>query len=296
MTETTTEEPKVRETAADRRALPNLYEVAVAAAEKFGVCVRPVTMRVEDPKTGTVSYVGSPCKATIESVCKPCADKARYLRITQCREGWHAETEPVAETREPTEWQTELLTARADLVVQYLEAKDDGDEDLMAAIREIVTDLDQELRACGLRGPLPSLDPKPARRRARSTKRRQDVPDLPRKKVARNTIGRVYGGKYRPSMMVTLTMPSYGAINPMARSTRRPACRARMVPRVAPTSTTIPVPHEISCSAPRCSTGGSRTCVARSATTCSTSRPWNRRNVVPRTFMCCCGPRSRATS
>ncbi|MET8875585.1 replication initiator [Nocardia sp. NPDC004604] len=214
MTENGTDETRTRETAADRRALPNLHDVAVAAAEKFGVCVRPVTMRTEDPRTGTVSYIGAPCKATVETVCKPCADKARYLRITQCREGWHADAEPVAEKREPTEWQTELLTARADLAAQYAEAKDDGDEDLMAAIREIVADLDKELRACGLRGPLPSLDPKAAKRRARSTRRRQDVPDLPRKKVARNTIGRVYGGKHRPSMMVTLTMPSYGAINP----------------------------------------------------------------------------------
>ncbi|WP_371855959.1 replication initiator, partial [Nocardia beijingensis] len=86
-----TEAAPARQTAAERRALPNFTDVAIATAEKFGVCVRPVTMRSFDPHTGKVEYVASPCKSTVASVCKPCADKARWLRMTQCREGWHAE-------------------------------------------------------------------------------------------------------------------------------------------------------------------------------------------------------------
>jgi hypothetical protein len=201
-----------RQTAAERRALPNFTDVAIATAEKFGVCVQPITMRSFDPHTGKVEYVASPCKSTVASVCKPCADKARWLRMTQCREGWHADAEPIEETRDPSETQTELLTARADLAQQYRQARDTGDDEMADAIGELVGSLDRDLRDSGFRGPIPPLDPTERKRRSRSTKRRQDVPNLPRKKVERHTIGRVIGG-YRSSMMVTLTMPSYGSIN-----------------------------------------------------------------------------------
>jgi hypothetical protein len=46
-----TENIPARETAAQRRALPNLFEIAQATAEKFDVCQRPIPMRVEDPAT-----------------------------------------------------------------------------------------------------------------------------------------------------------------------------------------------------------------------------------------------------
>jgi hypothetical protein len=54
------------------------------------------------------------------------------------------------------------------------------------------------------------------RRRVRSTRRRDDVPSLPRKPAEDRTVGRVFtapsGKEYRPSMFLTLTMPSYGAV------------------------------------------------------------------------------------
>jgi len=209
---TNTAAPTVRQTAAARRSLPDFTDIAEAAAEQFGVCVRPITMASINPKTGKTEYVGSPCKATIASVCKPCADKARWLRIAQGREGWHVDAEPVAITREPSTEQTELLTARADLVTDYRKALADGDDELAQAFADLVGEMDQALRDSGMRGPLPPLDPKPAKRRARSTRRRQDVPNLPRQKVTKKTIGKVFGGKFRPSMMVTLTMPSYGSM------------------------------------------------------------------------------------
>ena len=50
----------------------------------------------------------------------------------------------------------------------------------------------------------------------RSTKRRQDAPDLPRRKVAARTVGKTYtapdGKTFRPSMFLTLTCPSYGRV------------------------------------------------------------------------------------
>ena len=60
-------------------------------------------------------------------------------------------------------------------------------------------------------------DPEDADRRVRSTRRRQDAPDLPRVPQEDRTVGRVFatpdGREYRPSMFLTLTMPSYGAIS-----------------------------------------------------------------------------------
>ena len=59
----------------------------------------------------------------------------------------------------------------------------------------------------------PSAD---GERRVRSTRRRQDAPDLPRVAQEERTVGRVFptpdGREYRPSMFLTLTMPSYGPV------------------------------------------------------------------------------------
>jgi hypothetical protein len=53
-------------------------------------------------------------------------------------------------------------------------------------------------------------------RRIRSTRRRQDVPDLPSLRVESRTIGRVFeapdGRRFRPSMFATFTLPSYGRV------------------------------------------------------------------------------------
>ncbi|MGW4739005.1 replication initiator [Nocardia xishanensis] len=203
----------MRETAADRRAMPNIDDIAESAAAKEGVCARVVPMRAFDPKTGRVSYVGAPCKATVATTCPACAKANKYVRVTQLREGWCAEHEPVQPEPVVTEAQAEVLASRATLYTTYHEARRDGDTELADAIKALVTELDTELRELGVRGQLPPLDEKP-RRKAKSTRRRDDLPDLPRKKIARTTVGTAYAnGKYRPSTFWTLTMGSYGRIN-----------------------------------------------------------------------------------
>ena len=82
------------QTRAERMRQPLALDVVIATAEKHGVCVRPFTMEVGDPDTGELRYVGMPCGSTVESVCAPCAKKARALRMVQCREGWHLTEEP----------------------------------------------------------------------------------------------------------------------------------------------------------------------------------------------------------
>ncbi len=201
-----------RETAADRRAQLNVVELAASMAEQHQVCRRPLAMHATKAD-GSTEYVAAPCKSTMECVCPACAARARLLRIQQCREGWHIEKEPETVKNEPTTEQADLLTARTALAEEYSQAKEAGDGDAMDGIAEVVAELDQELRDSGIRGKLPPLDPEPRAARKRSTRRQQAAPDLPRKTVGKSTVGRVYAGKYRPSMFITLTLPSYGRIH-----------------------------------------------------------------------------------
>ena len=87
---------------------------------------------------------------------------------------------------------------------------------------ELITELDEEITKAGIRG---KVNPERPARRHRSTRRRQDAPDLPRRNVAPRTVGKTYtapdGKTFRPSMFITLTCPSYGRVGE-GRSTRRP--------------------------------------------------------------------------
>jgi hypothetical protein len=82
-----------------------------------------------------------------------------------------------------------------------------------ADLDELNAELDEEITRAGIRGKV--MPAKPARRH-RSTRRRQDAPDLPRRKVAATTVGKTYttpdGKTFRPSMFLTLTCPSYGRV------------------------------------------------------------------------------------
>ena len=75
-----------------------------------------------------------------------------------------------------------------------------------------IAELDTELRALGVRGRLAPLDA-PAKPVKRTTRRRQDAPDLPRRPIERRTIGQVFAGRYRPSTFLTLTLDSYGRVD-----------------------------------------------------------------------------------
>jgi hypothetical protein len=83
-----------RMTRAQRAALPLSADVAQALAEQHGVCIRPLAMRRIEVSTGRVEVVPVPCGSTREDQCRPCAEKARRLRMVQCREGWHLDAEP----------------------------------------------------------------------------------------------------------------------------------------------------------------------------------------------------------
>ena len=146
----------------------------LALAEQ--VCIRPILRRVLDRDTGIDQTVPIPCGSTREAVCPPCAHKARVLRMQQCAEGWHRTDEPMSAGGASTGLGNETDDDHG--------ADDHGTRD--------------------------------ADRRVRSTRRRDDTADLPRVPVEDRTIGRVFvapdGREYRPSMFLTLTLPSYGPV------------------------------------------------------------------------------------
>lgn len=234
-TDTTTEIPAGtvdhdQLTRAQKALMALTGDVAQQLAEDHGVCIRPLAMRRIDLTSGRVDVVPVPCGARREDACRPCAEKQRRIRMVQCREGWHLESEPIPHRPAPTDEQKELLALRADLHAAYQVARIDADEEECEQIRESVAVVDDELRRAGVTGRLEPLDPPDLPTVKRSTRRRQDAPDLPRRPVERRTLGQTFGGKYRPSTFLTLTLDSYGrvdgdgaALDPTAYDYRRAA-------------------------------------------------------------------------
>ena len=102
-------------------------------------------------------------------------------------------------------------------------------------------------------------------RRIRSTRRRQDVPDLPRQKVDPRTVGRTYTGPdgtvHQPSMWLTLTLDSYGPVHSIpARPAvhlpppAQPTTTRCSAPRSTRPRTTTGAPPGTPCTSPGCST------------------------------------------
>ncbi len=205
-----------RATRAERMARPHIRDVIKTVAAEHGVCTRPVQLRKTSLDTGQMEQVLVPCGATLASVCSSCAERAKVLRAAQCREGWHLEAEPVTSPDQPDDYQRWLAATLADLADARDQAAATGADP--AELDDSIAALTGELARLGIRGTLgaPSDGDKPKARRQRSTRRRQDAPDLPRRKVADRTTGRTYtapdGTVYRPSMFLTLTCDSYGPV------------------------------------------------------------------------------------
>ncbi|GAB2990100.1 replication initiator [Saccharothrix stipae] len=199
-------------TSAERARLPLSLDVVKAAAEQHGVCTRPVLREVVDLDTGEVRIVGIRCNSTQASKCPACAERNRRSRMAQCREGWHLDHEPIAERHAPTTDQVELVTYRSDLTAEYRRAVAEGAEDQVEDLREGIREADTDLKREGVRGNLPNVERPGRAAPVRSTRRRQDAPNLPRRKVTKRTVGREFAGKYRPSTFITLTLDTYGKV------------------------------------------------------------------------------------
>ena len=210
---------------AARLAMPMSRQVVKEMAAEYGVCLRPVTLRRTDLHTGHTEVIDLPCGTTREDKCPPCATRARRLRQTQIREGWHRTDEPNPLGPHPaSDAQRELILLRAHLEFAREEAQRSAQFDQIPAIDQAIAEVEEATAAEGLRGQIaPGHDGEGlglglGGRRKRSTRRRQDAPDLPRKKVEPRTLGRVYtapdGTQHRPSMWLSLTLDSYGRVLP----------------------------------------------------------------------------------
>jgi len=199
----------------ERARLPLARQVIDAVAVDHGVCVRPLPMRRVDTVTGETEIVPAPCGATLASVCPSCAERARRLRMAQCAAGWHLDHEPLPEQNPPTDEQKTLGQLRADLEAVRADAERDGNAEQIADADDLISQVDAALTDTGVRGQA-APDTRDRPRRTRSTRRRQDAPDLPRLPVDRRTVGRTFtapdGTVWRPSLFLTLTCPSYGPI------------------------------------------------------------------------------------
>ncbi|MEV0382777.1 replication initiator [Nonomuraea sp. NPDC050643] len=191
--------------------MPRARDVAQEVAKQHGVCIRPVALKRLDTHTGQSEIIDVPCGATLDAVCPPCAKRNRQLRMAQCREGWHLDHEPIITPDQPNDEQRWLIEFRADMQAQRDQADQAGQS--TTDLDAVITGLDEEINAAGMRG---NVLAGAASKRNRSTRRRQDAPDLPQRKMAATTLGRTFTGSdgkiYRPSLFVTLTLPSYGKI------------------------------------------------------------------------------------
>ena len=191
--------------------MPLARDVVRDLAIEHGGCIRPVQLRRTDIDTGQVEQVLVPCGHTLATVCPSCAERAKNLRAAQCREGWHLDTEPVITPDDPDDVQRMWVEHRAETQQRRDHAEQAGDD--TGELDELTAELDEEITRSGIRG---NVLPERQQRRHRSTRRRQDTPDLPRRAVDPRTVGKTYtapdGKTFRPSMFITLTCDSYGKV------------------------------------------------------------------------------------
>ncbi|GAA3724575.1 replication initiator [Salinactinospora qingdaonensis] len=214
--------PTGKSTRVERMAQPLAREVAEQVAADKGVCIRPVSLRRTNLDTGASEIVDVPCGATLESRCPACAKRKRSIRRSQCEEGWHLTEEPTITPDEPSEHQRAWVEQRARVTAErdHLAASGAVDPDHLAELDGAIAELDSQIAASGLRGsltPSSSAGSSGRSRRVRSTRRRQDAPELPKRPMNRRTLGRTFedpasGATFRPSLFVTLTCDSYGRV------------------------------------------------------------------------------------
>jgi len=240
---------------AARMGLPRSVDVLRDVATEYGVCIRPLAMRRTDLDTGRTEVIDLPCGATREDKCPPCAKRNRRLRQAQIRDGWHRDDEPLPPPEPATDEQKALIVLRAHFEFERDTAVREADWKQVTDLDDAITEVEDAITAEGLRGrvaPPHTTDGEgvdqgdaqdKGKRRKRSTRRRQDAPDLPRKPVEARTVGKTYtapdGSQYRPSMWLTLTLDSYGPVrsdgtpvNPDRYDYRRAAWDAVHFPRL----------------------------------------------------------------
>ncbi len=110
-----------------------------------------------------------------------------------------------------------LVRLRAHVEDERHTAAEAGRLDQVHDLDRFADQIDQQLAETGARGRLTPTDRETKPRKVRSTRRRQDAPDLPALPVDSRTLGRSFTGRagrtYRPSTLLTLTLGSHGPVH-----------------------------------------------------------------------------------
>ena len=177
----------------------------------------PISLRRTDLGIGKTEAIDLSCGATRDDRCPSCAQRAQRLRKVQIRDGWHRTDEPAPAPKPTTEGHRALISLRASVEHMRDLAVRASEWDQVTELDDAIGEVEQAITGEGLRGTVASphgADEPAEPKRQRSTRRRQDAPNLPRQKVQPRTVGRVYtapdGAQYRPSMWMTMTLVSHG--------------------------------------------------------------------------------------
>ena len=198
------------------------------------MCIRPVPLRRTDLATGQTEVIDLPCGATREAKCPACAQRARRLRQSPDprRLAPHRRTLPAPEagnrgTGGLIRLRAHFEYARADAGAppvgpgrrprrRHRRGRTGHRRRRAARRHRTATHPDDDQ----------AEDDRP--RRKRSTQRRQDAPDLPRRKVDPRTVGRTFTGTRTgtPSYPADPTLP-----HPRPSTPYGPGPRRRRAPR-----------------------------------------------------------------
>ena len=96
-------------------------------------------------------------RATLASICPPCAERAKALRVAQCREGWHLEDEPDLAPAAPDEMQEFRLILRAEAQLRRDTAAASGED--TTGYDDLIGELDVEITRAGIRGTVTTSHP-----------------------------------------------------------------------------------------------------------------------------------------
>ena len=205
-------------------AQPVAADVLRLLAEQHGVCVKPLAIRRIDKHTGETTILDVPCGARLAAKCKPCAQRNRRLRQQQIREGWHMPAEPTPAVEAPSQEVKAAVALRCEFAFAREEAMRESAWDQVAELDRAIDKLDETLSTMRIRGTLAVPADAETPRRTRSTKRRDDADELPRRRIENRTVGQVYAGRagrtYQPSTFLTATLRGHGQVHTGARTRR----------------------------------------------------------------------------